>query len=451
VWADTAQGEHRMGTQRHDGTALSPRRGGNHLMNHRSDTTVTDARALNRGIFPIGMQLRQLTILRFIAALAIVVFHYGRHAPSLAWGLPYWRFANTAVSFFFFLSGFILTHVYASRGVSRRLDFYVARAARILPLYVLALLGAAIFHANRGTLDWTAFALDALCIQAWVPGYSQAVNAPGWSLSVEVFFYLAFPFLLTVIARAQSSARLLALLLGSWLANTVIHCVLMDVTETTPGFPPFDDFVVYHPITHLATFVQGICAARLFALRRSWCEAWAMPMLAGSLAGLAGLALLPDLVLRYHHNGLFVPLFVLLVLGLAAARQNSIIVRVLSWRPLELLGEISYGLYILQEPAAWFFFAVVAASGMSIPPDAHFAILCVWLLACAAASHIAVEVPMRSFVQRLYQLVRPAPAIQLSPAQRLARSKADTVRARTGQTSQTSQTSQTNQHRQRLR
>lgn len=396
--------------------------------------TVTDARALIRCIFPFGMQLRQLTFLRFIAALAIVVFHYGKHAPSLAWGAAYWRFANTAVSFFFFLSGFILTHVYASRGVSRRLDFYVARAARILPLYVLALLAAAIFHAQRGTLDWDEFALDALCIQAWVPGYSQAINAPGWSLSVEVFFYLAFPFLLPVIARAESSARLLAFLIGSWLANTVVHCALMDVAQARPGFTAFDDFVVYHPIAHLATFVGGMCAARLLALRRSWCEAWAMPMLGTSLGGLATLAVLPEAVLDYHHNGLFVPLFLLLVLGLAAARQHSIIVRVLSWRPLELLGEISYGLYILQEPAAWFFFAVVAASGVSIPLDAHFWLLCIWLVGCAAASHLAVEVPMRSFVQRLYQLVWPAPAIQLSPAQRLARSKADTVRARTSQT-----------------
>ena len=380
------------------------------------------------------MQLRQLTFLRFIAALAIVVFHYGKHVPSLAFGAPYFRFANSAVSFFFFLSGFILTHVYASRGVSRPLDFYVARAARILPLYVLALLAAAIFQAQRGTLDGDAFALDLFCLQAWVPGYSQAINSPGWSLSVEVFFYLVFPFLLPLIARMQSSARLLALLGGSWLVNSVIHFLLMDVAKAEPGFSRFDDFVVYHPLPHLATFVQGICAARLLALGRSWCQAWAMPMLLCSLAGLATLALLPDAVLDYHHNGLFVPLFLLLVLGLAGARQNSVIVRLLSWRPLELLGEISYGLYILQEPAAWFFFAVVAASGVSIAPDPHFWILCGWLVACAVACHFAVEVPMRAFVQRLYQLARPAPAVQLSPAQRLARSKADTLRARTSPT-----------------
>jgi peptidoglycan/LPS O-acetylase OafA/YrhL len=155
------------------------------------------------------MQLRQLTFLRFVAAAGVVVFHYGTQAPSLAWGLPYWKIANAAVSFFFFFSGFILGHVYGRRPIARRADFYVARAARILPLYALALLAAAIFHTRRGSLDWDALALNALLLQAWVPGYSQTINAPGWSLSVEMFFYLSFPLLLPVVARARSSARLL--------------------------------------------------------------------------------------------------------------------------------------------------------------------------------------------------------------------------------------------------
>jgi len=366
------------------------------------------------------MQLRQLTFLRFIAALGVVVFHYGIHAPTLAWGLPFWRLANTAVSFFFFLSGFILTHVYASRPIARRVDFYVARAARILPVYALALLAAAIFHVRRGALDWDSFALNALFIQAWVPGYSQTINAPGWSLSVEVFFYLVFPLLLPAIARMKSSSRLLLLLMGSWAVNMLLHLLLLDAAEADRAFTPLDDFSVYHPIPHLATFVAGMCAARLFALRQPACVRWAMPMVAGAVAGLAALAFLPDAALRYHHNGLFVPLFSLLVVGLAAAGKSTV-GRVLAWRPLEFLGEISYGLYILQEPAAWFFFAVLESSGAVVTPDQRFWLLCAWLITCSALCHLIVEVPMRSLLTRGYQLLRPAPVAPSMATQRSAR------------------------------
>lgn len=368
------------------------------------------------------MQLRQLTFLRFVAALGVVVFHYGIHVRTLAWGLPFWRFANTAVSFFFFLSGFILTHVYANRPIARRADFYVARAARIFPVYALALLAAAAFHAHQGALDWDALALNALALQSWVPGYSQTINAPGWSLSVEVFFYLAFPLLLPAVARMMASARLLLVLLGSWALNVLLHVLLLDAAAADRAITPLDDFSLYHPIPHLATFVAGMIAARLFALRQRACERWAMAMIVGALAGLAALAFVPDAVLRYHHNGLFVPLFSLLVVGLSAAGASGL-GRVLAWRPLEFLGEISYAVYILQEPAAWFFFAALAASGVAFSPDQSFWLLCLWLITCSALCHLIVEVPMRSLVNRGYRLLWPAPvATPTSMAtQRLAR------------------------------
>jgi peptidoglycan/LPS O-acetylase OafA/YrhL len=353
------------------------------------------------------MQLRQLTFLRFIAALGVIVFHYGTHVPTLAWAEPFWRFANTAVSFFFFLSGFILTHVYAARPITRRVDFYVSRAARILPLYVLALMAAAVFHLKQGTLRWDSLALNALVIQAWVPGYSQSINSAGWSLSVEVFFYLAFPLLLVAVARVESRLRLVLLLLGAWAANSALHVALVEAAQADGALTPLDDFSVYHPLTHLATFVAGMCAARLFTLERRACERWALLMIAAGLAGLAAFPLLPEAALRYHHNGLFTPLFVLLVLGLASAHGRPI-ARALAWRPLEFLGDISYGIYILQIPVAWFYFALLSKSGVALTADQKFALLCVVLIGSAAFCYLVVEAPLRSVINRYYQRLRTA-------------------------------------------
>lgn len=353
------------------------------------------------------MQLNQLTFLRFVAAAGVVVFHYGKHVPSLAWGRPYWEIANTAVSFFFFLSGFILTHVYSQRPVARRADFYVARAARILPLYALALLASAIFRSRQGELDWDAFALNTLVIQAWVPGYSQTLNSPGWSLSVEMFFYLCFPLLLPLATRVRSSARLLAAMLLVWAANTALHVVLFRVSNPDGVFTALDDFSMYHPLNHFATFTIGMGAARWFALTRARLARWSTLAVVAGVAGIGLLPLVWPSLVRYHHNGLLVPFYFLIVLGLAAARETRL-ARALSWRPLEFLGEISFGLYILQEPAAWLFFALLGASGVDVGADQRFWLLSAWLVGAAAISYLLVETPMRSVVNRGYQLLRPS-------------------------------------------
>jgi peptidoglycan/LPS O-acetylase OafA/YrhL len=353
------------------------------------------------------MQLRQLTFLRFVAAAAVVVFHYGMQVPSLAWGLPYWKIANTAVSFFFFLSGFILSHVYSRRAPARRADFYVARVARILPVYALALLAAAMFHSRQGHLDWDAFGLNALLVQAWVPGYSQTVNAPGWSLSVELFFYLCFPLLLPAVARVRSAARLFSAMALAWAANTALHVALFELSGVDGAFTPIDDFSMYHPLTHFATFAIGMGAARWLELARARWQRWSALAVAVGVGGLAAMPLLLPAVVRYHHNGLFVPFYFCIVLGLSAAQQTWM-ARLLAWRPLEFLGEISYGLYILQEPAAWLFFALLGASGVEVTVEQRFWLLCAWLVGAAAFSYLVVETPMRSLINRGYQVLQPA-------------------------------------------
>src|SRR6185312_5255195 len=60
--------------------------------------------------------------------------------------------------------------------------------------------------------SWLA---NLAAIQTFAPSYAtqQAWNAPSWSISTELFFYLAFPFILLAIARrATTRARLLGVL-----------------------------------------------------------------------------------------------------------------------------------------------------------------------------------------------------------------------------------------------
>ena len=182
---------------------------------------------------PPAADLPALTSLRFLAAGMIFVFHLREYAPS-AWAVAIGPATYHGVSFFFVLSGFVLTHVYGGREVSVG-RFWLARFARIAPLHLatLLLLVAVIplpyavgqrLAFGEATL---ALALKTAMLDAWVPirAIQQSWNNVSWSISAEMAFYAAFPFLLAAMLRrplavlaAVAAVSLAVFLLGAaWL------------------------------------------------------------------------------------------------------------------------------------------------------------------------------------------------------------------------------------------
>ena len=92
-------------------------------------------------------QLKILTGFRFFAALHVVCFHNFYLFGELQNLLPrFWyifvQTGESAVSFFFILSGFILTHVYKEKISTKneKVTYFIARIAKLYPLYLLGLL-----------------------------------------------------------------------------------------------------------------------------------------------------------------------------------------------------------------------------------------------------------------------------------------------------------------------
>src|ERR1700730_6259159 len=153
---------------------------------------------------PARPQLNALTGSRVVAALWVVGYHYVNFfAPpddaddsplSVAWQ----RVLNAGplgVDFFFLLSGFILAYSYtSSAGGLRgsRASFWVARLARIYPVYLIGVALDVVQFLMRDQrppgMIASAFALPLL-VQAWLPFVidSKAWNPPSWSLSSEAF------------------------------------------------------------------------------------------------------------------------------------------------------------------------------------------------------------------------------------------------------------------------
>lgn len=348
------------------------------------------------------MKIEHLTFTRFVAALAVVLFHIGANRlghDSLAGSL--FRVLNSAVSYFFVLSGFILVVSNARQGqLPTHLPkgpFWRNRFARIYPLYLTALLltiglGVATGTVKVNTLTTGSVVASSLLLQAWWPGFVMQLNYPGWSLSVETLFYGLFPLLFTPIVRQRTRPILLAA--GLFWASSLAVFALFTNRNAVPHF------TLYFPLLHLNTFVTGIAAGVVYVRHRS-----RLMQQHGALTAAFLSALLLNLwiiaghlpLLAYYHNGLFAPLFALFILWLST--QANPVTRWLS-RPFPVwLGEISYGIYLLQVPVGMGTFYL----------NAHWLHWPVWgyvptylglLIGTAALGYRTIEQPARRFIRQ---------------------------------------------------
>ena len=167
-------------------------------------------RAKRRPALPV------LTSLRFFAAAEVVLFHISAGPAGAA--IPEGLLQNlasggyAAVSFFFVLSGFVLTYAHAGAteqqgGAIDTRRFWVQRFARLGPAYYLGLLLAApiaIAYVASNAQAPAAFigpVLVLVFLQAWWAPLASVWNFPAWSLSVECLFYALFPWLARASVR----------------------------------------------------------------------------------------------------------------------------------------------------------------------------------------------------------------------------------------------------------
>ena len=152
-------------------------------------------------------ELSALTGIRFYAALGVFLYHVPSFIPGMkAFGGSgvLFNLGDLGVSFFFVLSGFILTYNYAnvfregvpSAGYKR---FLWDRLTKIYPVHFLTLLivlPIAIFS-PQWPLDWRAVPFHLVLLQCFwpspTPAFSDYLNKPSWSISCEWFFYLLAP------------------------------------------------------------------------------------------------------------------------------------------------------------------------------------------------------------------------------------------------------------------
>jgi peptidoglycan/LPS O-acetylase OafA/YrhL len=315
------------------------------LISLGTSPSTTPARSSTES--PPRNRLDSLTGLRFVAAFAVLTDHLPAFIPVTA---PYIGspLGVEGVSFFFILSGFVLTWSHSSRNLRQ---YARRRFARVYPIYLLAVLAGFAVIAFYAQVDATSLLPTqtfgetlrlVTMTQMWIPGQlSSGVDGPTWTLSVEFFFYLCFPLLILAAVRlSRTQRRVLAIALI--VAEVVGYVVLRHATMTSMTYwltyvmPPLRMVEFFLGIIAALEVREGVRIPLSLALLvvgfAQWWE-WQSPLGHGEVTPLAfGPALLP---------------LVLLIMAAASADLRSRRTG-LNGRLLVKLGVWSYALYLFH-------------------------------------------------------------------------------------------------------
>lgn len=332
------------------------------------------------------LTIPSLTSFRFITAFVVFLFHCKIH---LDWeiGVTFFdRFLKHGAVFmtgFFVLSGYIMTHVYSNTdftNLGNVWSYYLKRFAKIYPTYALSTLVYFAFFRDF-TLQQHARILvnDLFLVQGFFPSmFHLGLNGGTWSLTVEMFLYLLFPFVLLLSGKSPR------------VAIAGITIALVASFNVSLGK---DDWVYANPVFRLADFVCGVGfyfgCVNINRGRRAHLLAVILLVLACVYLGSAKYQFM-----RGHF--LFVPLFGLWIAMVHRSRSvfyNN--------KPLEYLGLISYSFYLWQ-------FAAIQLGKKMIPwfpwASLHFIVLAVFAVnvVVSALSYHLVEEPARKWILRRF-------------------------------------------------
>lgn len=293
-------------------------------------------------------RLDWLDALRGVLAISVMCYHL----LGYVYDVRLRAIGSYAVYIFFVLSGFAMTWVYDEEetdGFPVR-SFYVARLARILPMWWLATIATFVAYYDGGR--WGRLLENLTFMSALTPTGDIALG--GWSIEVEVVFYLLFPALVTIVRTPRAMA---ALFLGA----LAIRFAYMPGTWREGQLLPDRVYHLTMP-SFLVFFAGGMVAARV---RRS---AGSLPN--GTALGLAGAAIVAAVLsfswvsVRQLLGGplsLGLILGCVLAVGLVSCAPNPR-ARAVRW-VCATLGAVSYGTYLLHPLV----FLVVDKLGLPAP------------------------------------------------------------------------------------
>lgn len=276
-------------------------------------------------------------------AIGLVLLHHSQLLTSGAGG-------SVGVTLFFVLSGFLITSLLIRermRGKVEILRFYYRRALRLLPAFVVVATASVITLALQGqpAEGMRTSLLAASYVGNWVMagGTSLGPMSHSWSLAIEEQFYFFWP--LALVALWPVFARR-----GRWIlfvaAGVIaVHRIILWQSSALP------DQIAFATDAQADSLLVGAGIALVWHYRQTRAPWWMGLTAALALCLLAwGLPYGP----WYLEAGESVAVVASAALILSAISNADRLTRMaLEWKPMRLLGRISYSAYLWHYPIMW--------------------------------------------------------------------------------------------------
>lgn len=321
------------------------------------------------------------------------------------------------VDLFFFISGFCLFYPYARAKMqgtpmpaTRR--FFLRRAAKILPSYLLALTVFAAVYRDRFASPGDAamqIASHLSFFHTLNPDTFGGISGPLWTIGVEAQFYFVFPLVCMAFSR-----RPLVTYFGM-VALSESYRFALAAAHLDSTFWVFNQLPAYFEI-----FGAGMLAAHVIVgvryrpteSERQWLTAASLGALTLAVAGLAEVASIDrtagiDACYAWVNAHRFVVGPLCLVLAISSALAVPSWRALIGMRPLVFLSVISYNLYL------WNLEIVFWLRNAGLSPELSF-----WL---AIPSSIAVATAVTYVLERpILQASASRPPVPATAAQQAA-------------------------------
>ena len=295
-------------------------------------------------------ELLPLTSLRFFAAAIVVISHLGYD----------YHLGGMGVTFFFILSGFILSYNYADKLIAwssgEIVRMWISRLSRIFPVHIfMFLLSIPLTYIYSRDYSLTDTLSNILLLQSWYPNGQGAFsfNGVSWTLSCELFFYITLPFILLI-----SSKKALKLSTISLIVYMIIIMLFIWITSISAGMDmPEYSFkwwvYVISPYLRWMDFFLGIVLGFLFLKRKNRYDinyhiTGGFEVCSITIMLISYFAFLKfDVPFKWNYSAYFDPIFSIVIY--IFAMQRGMLSKILSNKAYTYLGKISFSIYMTHQ------------------------------------------------------------------------------------------------------
>lgn len=269
------------------------------------------------------------------------------------------------VQLFYVISAFTLAHSFGCRKQRERrpvINFFIRRLFRIGPLFWTAIIVYNCFDQVRyfdqlnwthGVVQWPHILVTAFFLHAWYPTTINSVVPGGWSVGVEMSFYLLFPLLMAILKTMRQAICATVVAVA---VTITLNLSMFRIFGSQDGL--FNVFLFLWLPCQLPVFLLGIVFYFIF-LRNATvspmivgnAQSRATLLFVGALTIMGTASFLPNRVIYMSHF-IFGVAFMLGAWALLLFSPRALVNTVTCY-----IGKVSYSCYLVHFLVIYFIFA----------------------------------------------------------------------------------------------